>query len=696
MRLLELSIHNFGVYRGTHTFELAPVRDANQRASLTIIRGHNGSGKSTLFQACKLAFHGAHGIANRISGRQYDEYLLSRLQSQILDRSLSSPASHEAGVRLSFEYTRLEDHAPHRIQVERNWRRQGQRVRETLSVMEDGQPLGLDSSDYQAWLNDLFPPGLASICFFDAEQLEALANPDHHFRLLGSLMNRLLGIEESQRLHNDLEQFILRPGGAGRSERLRADIRERQSVIEGLETRLSHLQEQFDTFVAAQRELDAGLVQLERAYVAEGGGYAERRPMLLERRDAVKREIEDIEVQLRELTTGLLPFALAPDLCSQLQNRLLEEAYAERLQIAEEVWKERTEGLYATFAGEEFWQNVPLSLDERGTLARRLTDLLGSLVQRPASQRTHVLHPMAETERERMYKWIRQSLHDVPHQTDSLGERLRMLQAEERTIQRDLGRAPDDEALAALHTRMESIRLHLADVRRQINDVEAQVAIVRFQRDEQVRRREQAIEEMVAIESHEQQLLLAGRTRNLLRAYTELLTQQRIARLESAIVSCFNALCRKEHLLKCVAIDLSSHTVKLYGPDHQAIDLRDFSAGEQQLYALACLWALRQVSGREFPLVIDTPLARLDSVHRYQVICQFVPAVSDQVVLFATEAEFDDELLVHALPYLAHLYDLRHDAERNETQAEMHNAQDFQPTTLEQELVYRAEVVNDA
>jgi DNA sulfur modification protein DndD len=91
------------------------------------------------------------------------------------------------------------------------------------------------------------------------------------------------------------------------------------------------------------------------------------------------------------------------------------------------------------------------------------------------------------------------------------------------------------------------------------------------------------------------------------------------------------------------------------------------SAGERQLYALALLQALRQMSGRQLPLLIDTPLARLDEHHRSQVLHEYLPHVSSQVILFTTDAEIDDGLLAEAEPFVARVYRLDYDPEAQET-----------------------------
>ena len=66
----------------------------------------------------------------------------------------------------------------------------------------------------------------------------------------------------------------------------------------------------------------------------------------------------------------------------------------------------------------------------------------------------------------------------------------------------------------------------------------------------------------------------------------------------------------------------------------QIIDKDTLSKGEQQLYATALLKALVDQSGIDFPIFIDSPLQKFDKEHSSNVIQQFYPSISDQVVLF--------------------------------------------------------------
>ena len=55
MILDELVLHNFGVYRGRHVFELTPK---SKDRPVILIGALNGSGKTTFLEGLQLAFFG--------------------------------------------------------------------------------------------------------------------------------------------------------------------------------------------------------------------------------------------------------------------------------------------------------------------------------------------------------------------------------------------------------------------------------------------------------------------------------------------------------------------------------------------------------------------------------------------------------------------------------------------------------------
>ena len=91
------------------------------------------------------------------------------------------------------------------------------------------------------------------------------------------------------------------------------------------------------------------------------------------------------------------------------------------------------------------------------------------------------------------------------------------------------------------------------------------------------------------------------------------------------------------------------------------------SAGEKQIYAIALLWALARTSARPLPMIIDTPLARLDADHRTNLIRSYFPHASHQVVLLSTDKELDHRLATAIRSSVSHSYRLDYDVSRRRT-----------------------------
>ena len=94
------------------------------------------------------------------------------------------------------------------------------------------------------------------------------------------------------------------------------------------------------------------------------------------------------------------------------------------------------------------------------------------------------------------------------------------------------------------------------------------------------------------------------------------------------------------------------------------------SAGEKQIFAIALLWGLGRASGREIPVIIDTPLARLDAEHRSRLLTRYFPNASHQVILLSTDSEVADTELEVLSPSIARALHLSFDPARGRSTIE--------------------------
>lgn len=102
-------------------------------------------------------------------------------------------------------------------------------------------------------------------------------------------------------------------------------------------------------------------------------------------------------------------------------------------------------------------------------------------------------------------------------------------------------------------------------------------------------------------------------------------------------------LFRKQDEFGKVEFDVKTFTVRLFNDKMQEVSINDRSAGEMQMISSALIWALIKVSDLELPVVIDTPLGRLDSHHRNQLINHYYNELSNQVIILSTDTEITQD-----------------------------------------------------
>lgn len=97
--------------------------------------------------------------------------------------------------------------------------------------------------------------------------------------------------------------------------------------------------------------------------------------------------------------------------------------------------------------------------------------------------------------------------------------------------------------------------------------------------------------------------------------------------------------------LEKIEFDISTYTVRLYNDRNQEISIQDRSAGEMQMISSSLIWALTKASDLALPMVIDTPLGRLDSYHRNHLINHYYKELSEQVIILSTDTEITQDYI---------------------------------------------------
>jgi DNA sulfur modification protein DndD len=637
-----LELQDFGIYAGRQQLDLRTKRNR----PVILVGGTNGAGKTTLLEAFTLCLHGRRALGPRISHDAYDAHINSRFH-----HAPQGEAAEECGITLSFEHVhsgRSSDYS-----VGRRWRRlENGTIRESLTLEQDGVEVDdLSDASRQDFLDSLLPPGLAGFFLFDGEQIQALAD-DENGAYLADAVKRLLGLDLIDQLQTDLKRFVGRASSKSGRRALDDALAAAEAKLTEAKTQVEMAEEARELVQEDQDALDEDLARARDRLAREGGTLAKERAKLEDERTKAASDVAMTEERLRALIAGLLPFAIAQGLADDVAERLGAEQTAEedeiiarRIKAAAPRLKKQLEAKGGGSVSAAILEELEVSADKRA--ARR--------------------HDVSAADRAVMLEQLRTIRDDVRADAVRLSKQLRRAQDKRERAESRLAEVPDDDALSPLVQEIHGIEHRrgqlLSEMERAGEELREAEHELRTAERELLKIREKSEKTSKGNESAETAL----RTVSLLEEYGERTEVRRLAQIELEAARYFNRLSRKGELLSRITIDRDSFRIRVVRWDQTELPKERLSAGEKQLLAIAILWALAKASQRPLPVVVDTPLARLDAEHRRRLLTEYLPNVSHQVVVLSTDTEVDLAAAAELEAVTARRVFLSHDLEHAAT-----------------------------
>lgn len=278
MIIKQLTLTDFGLYGGEHTFNLAPQPQAGFNRPIILFKGQNGTGKTTLMEAIRLCLHGALALGSRVSRAGYEAHLARRIHVVLEPDQKPTLAK----ISLELEYTSLGRR--HLYTIGRSWRevnstlRNTPKIKETLTVLEDGQtPAELATSEQlETFLRELIPPSMAEIFFFDGEKLQLLASGETGQHLLADTMKILLWLHLVEQLQKDLDIYLARQELSSGLKALQVQLETLNQEKDSLERKRADLQARQWENQHAIRMTQQKIDHQDQKIASEGSWYAEQ------------------------------------------------------------------------------------------------------------------------------------------------------------------------------------------------------------------------------------------------------------------------------------------------------------------------------------------------------------------------------------------------------------------------------------
>ncbi|GKY90052.1 MULTISPECIES: DNA sulfur modification protein DndD [Roseobacteraceae] len=621
MILQSLRLINFGLYGGEHRFDLAPEPD--EQKTVVLVVGHNGAGKTTFLESVRLALYGKRALGARVGQAEYERHLFKRINNFAKDR--------RASVELAFKSQHLGNEDLYTVR--RSWAARGASVIESLEFERNGAPVeDIPSEDWNHYLEDIIPAGVSQLFFFDGEKIQDIADDQENTGLTDAIKS-LLGIDILDQLRGDLALYKSRSmdrGGDTDLEGLRRDL-------EIAKSDLVLAEEEIGSLSVKRTQLARRSEASQKVFEQEGGSIALSRETLSEELKRVEADLTKQTNALKSLVNGVAPFALAPKLLERFsadlekargqQSATAIEAFVSSFQAA--VGKDDKTWTKTHFAQLKDFAKTSQSNGPRMALSTEPDWVLAKLSQ-VADERVKVATMAAQlAELQKQRATLKDQLKNFrPGAASGAFEELKKAEFELGAVETELNR-------------------------KQGEATKARALIERLERE--LRKSQDAV---FALAKAEEKRDLATRAQAALNEYEERIVQRRLASLSKHFIEAFSGLVTRKSLVHDVIVDPNSFQLKLMGKEGREITPSELSAGERQLFAISMLWALGRTSGRELPMIIDTPLSRLDRKHRTNLMANYVPRSSAQVVMLCTDTELTPDLSKIISPYVSRRFEI--------------------------------------
>ena len=647
MLLTKITINDFGVYRGRNEFNFKTTPDK----PIILCGGGNGAGKTTLFESIMTCLYGKESFERKTTQKQYDEVILRSIH-----RFLGTKKSaDEASIIVEFQFAH--EGKISEYQVMRMWQNNDGRVDEKFTIkkkVDDETFKELDSieeSQWQTFINQLIPKGVAKLFFFDGEKIQSISEQGSEDVQIKSSFDVLLGLDLIEQLKTDLSLSVLRSED-GETEKIFAEIDKLTNEKEQVEEKIGRLIEK-----KAEKDTEIqnvlGKIKLCEERVAKaGGGFYEKRESLKEEKSELSAELRNVEREINQLCTDILPFCLVPDQLKEIKRKISED----RKNIQQGFEKEILEENFDAILNE---------MKAKNNDVEEITRIFNDRLEK-SGKKSPTIFNLSTEDMQNITNLISKIDESVEKKLEELARTFGKTTDELEKVQISLESVPRDDDVGPIISELQKENRELGRLESEFRNLEE----LEMQEKSLVGILNSKILNLVK-DKHQDKRRISGmenakRVQHVLDEYAQRLRDKKLELLQRYITDGLQMLLHKKEFIDKVSIDKKSFEVKLFKGDDE-ISKEMLSKGELQMFATAVVWGLAKTSGRPLPFMIDTPLARLDEEHRDSVVEKFYPYASHQLIIFSTNSEINSEFYPKIEPFVERSFVIKYDSEKGET-----------------------------
>ncbi|MFC6441562.1 DNA sulfur modification protein DndD [Bowmanella sp. JS7-9] len=628
MKFRKLSIENYKSFQFPTEIHFP---DSENGKSIFLIGGMNGAGKTSIMESINYCLYG--GKADEIF------------------RAINRKEIAKGNAAVSFELTAELDDGSELI-VKRSWSSgviespKAKDLNERLVVVKDGKRVSVQNQQmWQDFIRATVPPGITQFFFFDGEKIQEIAADDHSEVRLKSSLEAALGIQNINQLSSDL-LYLKQEERKGFVEISDEDLTFKESELKKEQAKYTRLNRERDEIKEDLTAFKEQYDEAKKRFQATFNRDPESRDAI---REAEKRRIQtsnrlgQLENEIRGLCEKSLPFSLLGGFFDGIRQQIENERESLQGEAIKEHAEELAKKIVRVVEEPEPIYNERLSDEKMVELEKRIFNLLR---EGDAQAATDKLLNLSDRDAARILQKIEELENSDVFLIKPLVEEKQELEVELKKIESSLNSGSatesEQELFGQLQEEMESCATQIGRKTEQLRILEEDILSL----EKKVREIEFEIEKLYEkhnVSKEKSDFInecdaIAG----LLNQFIVRMRKSKVHLLQEKTFEMYKLLSSKSGLIKDITIDEKSYEVKISDRNGHEIKKSGLSAGEKEVFALSLLWGLSQTSQLNLPIIIDTPLSRLDSTHRDNIIRNYFPNAGDQVIILSTDTEIDE------------------------------------------------------
>ena len=612
MIIKRLTMNNFGVYAGLNTFEFSHSKP------VVLIGGMNGRGKTTFLEAILLALYGNNSPTYKEGkNKTFAQYLRAHVNKSRIDETCFIELSFVLNEKDSDYYL-----------VRREWNALTKKTNEKLTVKKNEVIDDFLTVNWAMFVENLLPSVLSSFYFFNGEKIAELA-VDNTDKQMKESIRSMLGINVLDILKSDLQRNLKRYEKKVKGEAKILELQESRDKQEMMTQELDSLSEKIlnlnDMLLSEKEKLE----RLHGRYVIEGGTAIEQRQTLIEQRAKIVAEIDQLANALIGISSGELPLILVKDLIQNIKldavdehnDFILQQAITQIDSLLLDYSKVNNEDIninrkFVEYikAQTQLERNKPIyDLSEQALF--QINSLLESTLAQKRKEALEILGKKKELKREldEVDSYLAMEINE-----NILSKLLTQIKKQEEKV------VELQVQLSTLEQKQETLTTKLAATKAE------------YKRTVDI-----YLEDMELVDDSKRAIKYSNIALNIIDLYTTELQKRKTDLLGKTVTECYKKLANKKNLIQEITVDSQLLNLSYIDKTGKEVTKESLSAGEKQLMVIAILWALAICSSKKLPVIIDTPLSRLDSMHRKSLVSNYFPYASDQTIILSTDSEID-------------------------------------------------------